>query len=247
MPNIRIIRLMCSGRVDPAFIFRSFANGHDGVFIGGCLLGECHYITEGNYDALNLVHLCKKIMEHKGIDPARLRLEGISAAEGGRFAEIMNDFGKTLKEMGPLGSEGVSEEKLRADLEEVMNLIPYIKTQMRSKLERRLPKLADYDDLYSLGEIENLFAQAPTYHIDPEKCQACMICSKRCPVKAISGARDLIHAIDQEKCIKCGACHESCPPRYGAVQKLCGVQAPAPLPEEDRRIVRVRSRTKAQS
>jgi F420-non-reducing hydrogenase iron-sulfur subunit len=244
MPHIRIIRLMCTGRVDPGFIFRALAKGHDGVFVGGCLLGECHYITEGNYDALNMVHLCKKILEHVGLDPDRLRIEWISAAEGGKFAEVMNDFGGTLKELGPLGvAEGIGEQELAARLDEVQRLVPYIKAQMREKLEMRLGKEADYEHLYTLEEVKALFAETPSYYIDPEKCQACMICGKRCPVQAISGARDLIHVIDQDKCIKCGACHEACPPRYGAIDKLRGVEVPAPLPEENRRKVRVRTRS----
>src|SRR5665647_1724546 len=85
---------MCSGRVDMAFVLRAFANGADGVFIGGCWLGECHYVTEGNYDALSMMHLSRKVLEQVGINPERLRLEWISGSEGMRYAEVMNDFGK---------------------------------------------------------------------------------------------------------------------------------------------------------
>jgi F420-non-reducing hydrogenase iron-sulfur subunit len=69
---MRLIRVMCSGRVDLEFILRAFANGQDGVFIGGCRLDECNYITHGNYDALANVYICKKIMEHIGLNPDRL-------------------------------------------------------------------------------------------------------------------------------------------------------------------------------
>ena len=243
MPNIRIIRLMCTGRVDLAFIFRAFANGQDGVFIGGCLLGECHYITEGNYDALNMVHLSKRLLEHIGLDPERLRVEWISAAEGIKFADIMNDFGTKLKKLGPLGvAEGLDEEEMQARIDEVVRLIPYIKVRMRDKLEMRLAKEEDYENLYSREEIESLFSDTASYYIDPEKCQACMICGKRCPVEAISGARNVIHVIDQEKCIKCGSCYEACPPRFGAIDKLCGEPVPPPIPEEERTKVKVRPR-----
>ena len=88
---------MCTGRVDLAFVLRAYQGGADGVIIGGCWPGECHYVTEGNYDALNLMHLCKKVLEYKGIDPERLRIEWISASEGTRFAEIMNDFTEKLR------------------------------------------------------------------------------------------------------------------------------------------------------
>jgi coenzyme F420-reducing hydrogenase delta subunit/ferredoxin len=226
---------MCTGRVDPAFIFRAFANGQDGVFIGGCLLGECHYITEGNYDALNMVHLCKGLMEHIGLDPRRLRIAWISAAEGIKFADIMNDFSRTVKELGPLGeAEGLTEEALKSGIDEVTELIPYVKVRMREKLERRFANESDYEGLYARDEIEGLFTETASYYIDPERCQACMICGKRCPVGAISGARNVIHVIDQEKCIKCGKCYESCPPRFGAIDKLCGLPVPPPIPEEER-------------
>ena len=97
-PEIRIIRLMCTGRVDLAFILRAFSSGADGVIIGGCWPGECHYVTEGNYDALGNVHLAKKLLELIGISTDRVRLEWIAASEGTRFAEVMSEFAGTLRE-----------------------------------------------------------------------------------------------------------------------------------------------------
>ena len=76
------------------------------------------------------------------------------------------------------------------------------------------------------------------YHIDPQKCQACMICRRKCPAEAVIGGKKKIHVIDQEKCTKCGTCFEVCPPRFGAVQKISGEPVPAPIPEEERTIVR---------
>ena len=126
---------MCTGRVDIEFVIRAFLNGMDGVFIGGCRLGECNYVTQGNYDALNMVHLCRKIMEHLGLNPERLRIEFMSSAEGIRFAEVVNDFVKKVKELGPLGkSEGINENELKSKLEEVTRLVPYIKIAKREKL-----------------------------------------------------------------------------------------------------------------
>ena len=115
-PSMRVIRLMCSGRVDLEFVLRAFANGNDGVFIGGCWLGECHYITEGNYDALSKMHLAKKLLEHIGVNPDRLRLEWVSAAEGIRFAEVMNDFsepGEGARARSGSG-EGIDAERAEA-------------------------------------------------------------------------------------------------------------------------------------
>ncbi|RLB19649.1 MAG: NADH-quinone oxidoreductase subunit F [Deltaproteobacteria bacterium] len=80
------------------------------------------------------------------------------------------------------------------------------------------------------------------YYIDPEKCQACMICSRKCPAGAIVGGKNQIHVIDQEKCTKCGTCYEVCPPRFKAVKKISGEPVPEPIPEEARTIVRKRSK-----
>ena len=72
--EIRLLRVMCSGRVDLEFILRAFLNGQDGVLIGGCNLDECNYTTHGNYDALSTTHLCRKLMAHIGLNPKRLRI-----------------------------------------------------------------------------------------------------------------------------------------------------------------------------
>ena len=76
------------------------------------------------------------------------------------------------------------------------------------------------------------------FHIDPAKCQACMMCLKKCPAEAIVGGKNKIHVIDQEKCTKCGTCFEACPPRFGAVKKISGEPVPSPVPEEERIIIR---------
>ena len=157
-PNIRVIRLMCSGRVDPAFILRAFSNGTDGVFIGGCWLGECHYSTEGNYDALSMMHLCRKLLEYIGMNPERLRLEWVSASEGIRFAEIMTDFTEKLKELGPLGTgEGIDEKGLKLKLEAVNKLIPYIKLVERERLRVRFDTEEEYNEFFASEEFNRLF------------------------------------------------------------------------------------------
>ena len=153
-PNIRVIRIMCSGRVDPAFVFRAFSNGTDGVFIGGCWLGECHYITEGNYDAVSMVHLCKKLLEQIGVNPERLRLEWVSASEGIRFAEVITDFTKKLKELGPLG---IDENGLKLKLEAVKNLVPYIKLVERERLRVHFNTEEEYNEFFTSDEVDRLF------------------------------------------------------------------------------------------
>jgi F420-non-reducing hydrogenase iron-sulfur subunit len=153
-PNIRVIRLMCSGRVDMSFILRAFSNGADGVFVGGCWLGECHYVTEGNYDAVSMVQICKKLLQQIGVNPERLRLEWVSASEGIRYAEIMTDFTKKLKDLGPLG---IDENGLKLKLEAASNLVPYIKLVERERLRVRFPTEEEYDEFFASEEVGRLF------------------------------------------------------------------------------------------
>jgi coenzyme F420-reducing hydrogenase delta subunit len=155
---MRIIRVMCSGRVDLAFVLRAFRNGTDGVFIGGCWLGDCHYLTQGNYDALSMMHLCKKLLEQIGVNPDRLRLEWVSASEGIRFAEVVTDFTRQLKELGPLGiKEEINGNGLKFKLEAVNNLIPYIKLVEREKLRVHFDTEEEYDEFFNSDEVDRLF------------------------------------------------------------------------------------------
>jgi F420-non-reducing hydrogenase iron-sulfur subunit len=100
-PNVRIIRLMCSGRVDPQFVLDAFVKGADGVLIGGCHPGDCHYM-EGNYKALRRFRLMRRMLENMGIQPQRFRLEWISASEGERVRTVINEMVETLRPLGPL-------------------------------------------------------------------------------------------------------------------------------------------------
>ena len=109
-PNIRLVRMMCSGRADPAFILKAFEMGADGVLVGGCHPGDCHYI-EGNYKTLRRMLLTKKLLAQLGIEPERLRLEWISASEGERFAKVVNEFTEQIRKLGPAM---VSPERMKA-------------------------------------------------------------------------------------------------------------------------------------
>ena len=100
-PNVRVVRTMCSGRVDPQMVLWAFRHGADGVLIGGCHPGDCHY-QEGNYKALRRSKLLRKMLPQFGIEPERLRLEWISAAEGERLRDVMNDFTAQIRRLGPL-------------------------------------------------------------------------------------------------------------------------------------------------
>jgi len=236
---IRLIRVMCSGRVDLKHILLAFANGVDGMFVGGCHINDCHYNPEGNYDALSMVSLCKRLLEHIGINPKRLRLEWVSAGEGIRFANIMNEFSKEIEGLGPLGrSEEMDGAELKSRIEKVSKLVPYIKLAKMKKLALHNPDQDEYPKLYTSEEIDQLVREAPSYYVDPDKCQACMTCARRCPAEAIISAKNQVHVVDQDRCIRCGTCLAACPPRFGAVTKIVGEPVPPPLPEEKRVIVR---------
>ncbi len=148
---------MCSGRVDPEFVLRAFSNGMDGVFIGGCRLNECNYVTQGNYDALGMVLLLRQIMERIGLNPGRLNIEFMSAGDGIRLAEVTNDFVAQVKKLGPLGSsEGMDPEKLKFKLQAVTGLVPYIKLVERERL--RVPAKSEeaYRNFFSSAAVEGL-------------------------------------------------------------------------------------------
>ncbi|HEY5898577.1 MAG TPA: hydrogenase iron-sulfur subunit [Burkholderiales bacterium] len=157
-PYLRVIRLMCSGRVDLAFIFRAFAKGADGVFVGGCHLNDCHYNPEGNYDALGNTLMAKRILKHLGVNADRLRLEWVSAGEGIRFAEVMNDFSAKVKSLGRFGSaEGIAAAELQARLQAAIHLVPYIKLVERERL--RVPTRTEegYKKFFGSEEFDALF------------------------------------------------------------------------------------------
>jgi len=149
---------MCTGRVDLSFVLRAFSKGADGVFIIGCRLNECSYITHGNFHALSMVHLCKKLMEHIGLNPARLMMEFMSGGEGILFAEVMNDIGKKVNELGPLGkAEGIDEKALKAKLEAVTRLIPYIRLVERERLRIPFKSEEEFDAFFTSDEFNRLF------------------------------------------------------------------------------------------
>lgn len=156
--HLRVIRLMCSGRVDLEFIFRAFLKQADGVFIGGCHIGDCHYDPQGNHDAIGNTYIAKRILENIGIHPDRLRLEWVSAGEGIRFAEVQSEVSATIKGLGPLGSsEGKSMAELQAGLQAAIDLVPYIKLVERERF--RIPERTEenYHKAYTSAKFDELF------------------------------------------------------------------------------------------
>ncbi len=100
-PTTRVVRVMCSGRVDPQFVLSAFAKGADGVLIGGCHPGDCHYL-EGNTKFLRRFRMLKRMLADLGIEPERLRLEWISASEGDRLRTVVNEMTEQIRALGPL-------------------------------------------------------------------------------------------------------------------------------------------------
>ena len=115
--NIRSIRVMCSGRVDPELILRAFLSGADGVLVAGCHPGDCHYIS-GNFEAEKKIKMTKKLLQEADLNPERVRLEWCSSAEGGKFAQVITDFVDQLKKLGP---PSFDEKKLKAAFDTTLN------------------------------------------------------------------------------------------------------------------------------
>jgi coenzyme F420-reducing hydrogenase delta subunit len=107
---------MCSGRIDPYLVLEAFAQGVDGVFIGGCHPGDCHYL-EGNYQAERKIKMTRQLVKKAGLEPERLRMEWVAASEGERFAILMREFPKQIQELGPNPLTGEkTDEKLQANI-----------------------------------------------------------------------------------------------------------------------------------
>ena len=151
---------MCTGRVDLSYVLRAFSKGADGVFVVGCHLNECNYITHGNFHALGMVHLAKKLLEHIGVNPERLMIEFMSGGEGVLFAEVMNDIGKKVNKLGPLGKiEGLDEKAIKAKLAAVSSLVPYIRLVERERLRVLFKTKAEFEAFFASDEFNRLFKE----------------------------------------------------------------------------------------
>ena len=149
---------MCSGRVDLEFIFRAFANGQDGVLVGGCRLNECNYATHGNYDALANTYIAHNILERVGVNPERLGLEFMSGGDGNLFAELIDDFTVKIRGLGRLGeSEGVEKSKLMDALDAARTLVPYLRLVEREKLRAPERSESAYREFYTSEDVGRLF------------------------------------------------------------------------------------------
>ncbi|MCS7215598.1 MAG: hydrogenase iron-sulfur subunit [Thermodesulfovibrio sp.] len=100
-PNVNVIRVMCSGRVDPQFVMKAFKDGADGVIILACHLGDCHY-KEGNYRAVQRYRMLTRLLDELGIEKERFLFDFVSAGEGDKFVNVLKDMGEKIKKIGPL-------------------------------------------------------------------------------------------------------------------------------------------------
>jgi F420-non-reducing hydrogenase iron-sulfur subunit len=123
-PNVRPIRIMCTGRLDPAFVLKALREGGDGVLVMGCHPGQCHYV-EGNYKAMRRIALLKRTLRQFGLEDERVRLEWASAAEGPKFAAVVTEMTETIRKLGPLNwkklveTNGHVESLIKSEPEEV--------------------------------------------------------------------------------------------------------------------------------
>jgi F420-non-reducing hydrogenase iron-sulfur subunit len=144
-PNIRVIRIMCTGRMDPLFIIEAFRAGIDGVFVGGWQLGECHYQV-GNYDAIVTAHFGRRLLKNAGVNPDRFALDWASAAEAPLYVELITKFTDKIKELGPLGkTEGIPLENLKLRLSMAKSIASSVKLRTRfARLTQDLRQGNDY-------------------------------------------------------------------------------------------------------
>jgi len=134
-PNIRIIRVMCSTRISPNLVLEVFKSGADGVIVGGCHIGDCHYIT-GNYYTDKRMKLTKELVELAGIEPERLALEWISASEGEKFAKVVTEFVDRIRNLGPMPTK--NDQKLMKRLEAAAEASKLFRLRLLSGKELRL-------------------------------------------------------------------------------------------------------------
>jgi coenzyme F420-reducing hydrogenase delta subunit len=160
-PNIRIIRVMCSGRVDPVIVLEMLANGADGVIVTGCHPGDCHYL-EGNLHEERKIKMLKMLMALTGLESERLRLEWVSAAEGQRFAQVVTEFTEQIKKLGP---SPVSGEKLDVQILENLQAAKNAASSSRLRVlvgrERELTEKSNvYEEKVSQEEFDALLKDA---------------------------------------------------------------------------------------
>ena len=211
--SVRAIRVMCSGRVEPAFVIKAFAEGADGVIIAGCHIpADCHY-TNGNFKALARYEVFLPLLDELGIERERLQLHWISASEGEKFATVMNEFVATIKSLGPLSIDKAKLCKLQRSPSEIINECPVIrKSQEFAACEAASSGMIDLKERSAFNMPERVME--PSIVFDPNKCIRCGSCVEACCLQGVEAikmdeAEGVV--IDDTKCVRCGQCVLSCP------------------------------------
>lgn len=167
--NIRVIRIMCTGRMDPVFVTEAFLSGADGLFVGGWQLGECHY-QFGNFDALVFEHFSRTLLIEAGIHPERFTLDWASAAEAPLYVELITNFTKKISKLGPLGeTDGKSTEEIKKKLIAAKSVAANRKLRTRlGKLTQDLRQSKDYSPQFLDAKCSEKFNNAISREM--EKC-----------------------------------------------------------------------------
>lgn len=190
-PNIRIIRVMCSGRVDPVIILEMFANGADGVIVTGCHPGDCHYV-EGNLYEERKIKMLKRLLALTGLELGRLRLEWVSAAEGQRFAQIVTEFTNQIKKLGPSPVSGKSPNlKVLENLQAAKNAASDFRLRVLVGRERELTEKNNvYAEKISQEEFDAVLDSAVEAEFIRHKIHL-LTRDRPLPVKALAEATEL--------------------------------------------------------
>ena len=208
--NVRIIRVMCTGRVSEGLIMRAFESGFEGVLVAGCHLGECHYIN-GNEKAMRRVEKLQKLLELLGIGGGRLRFEEISASEGGKFAEVVKRFVKDLEEMPPVTCAfcgGAAETDVKAEIEKIVGETKAFYCVECGKCTASCPVSRFLEDYSPRTNVERaVFGLSEETLSDTNiwQCLTCGLCEQRCPagvdyVRFIREMRRLASVAAQNRC-----------------------------------------------
>ena len=208
--SVRAIRVMCSGRVEPAFVIKAFAEGADGVIIAGCHIpADCHY-TNGNFKALARYETFLPLLDELGIERERLQLNWISASEGEKYAQVMNEFSAVIKNLGPLDLEKI---KLCRRVQKDFAECPVIrKSQEFAACEAASSGMIDLNERKAFNMPRRVME--PSIVFDPNKCIRCSSCVEACNqqgIEAIKMDEKEGVVVDDSKCVRCGQCVLSCP------------------------------------
>jgi F420-non-reducing hydrogenase iron-sulfur subunit len=190
-PNIRIIRVMCSGRVDPVIVLEMFANGADGVIVTGCHPGDCHYVA-GNLYEERKIKMLKKLLALTGLELDRLRLEWVSAAEGQRFAEVVTEFTEQIKKLGPSPVSGDKQnQRILENIQAAKNAAADFKLRVLVGRELELTEKSNvYQEKVSQEEFDSLLCEAVETEFIQHKVHL-LTMTKPLPIEALAEAVEM--------------------------------------------------------